>query len=184
MKIAISGAQSVGKTTLIEALTQDDRFKGFQVRGEITRTLQKQGLPINEEATLDTQLLILNEHIRNLLLFPKESIILDRCLLDGIVYTKYFLSQEHLAFQEHARWLDVYISSIADRYLPRYDYIFYIDPEFDIEDDGVRSTSVVFRDTILSLFEQYIEVYKAPIIKVTGSVQRRVEMIADILYKV
>jgi len=48
MKISFTGAQSTGKTTLLEAVksNEDFRFK-YEFIDEITRRMQKKGLKIN-----------------------------------------------------------------------------------------------------------------------------------------
>ena len=49
MKVSFTGAQSTGKTTLLEAVksNEDFRFK-YEFIDEITRRMQKKGLKINE----------------------------------------------------------------------------------------------------------------------------------------
>ena len=66
----------------------------------------------------------------------------------------------------------------------RYDKIFYLKPEFDIVDDGVRSSSVQFRDEIASIFERYIAEYnlkKHNIVELSGSVEERLEAIKRVI---
>ena len=63
MRIAISGAQSVGKTTILNALRSEKIFKDYHVANEVTRRVQSYGLPINENGTDLTQRLIMQEHI-------------------------------------------------------------------------------------------------------------------------
>ena len=58
-----------------------------------------------------------------------------------------------------------------------YDYLFYIKPEFPIEDDGVRSSSQQWQDEIVRLFDQYINQYNLKVIPVSGSVRERVNTI-------
>src|SRR6056300_857795 len=81
MRIAFTGAQSTGKTTLLNALKADEAFRyKYEFIDEITRRMQKKGLKINEAGGNTTQLLIMNEHIKNLLY---ENVIMDRCMLMG-----------------------------------------------------------------------------------------------------
>ena len=94
LKIAICGAGSVGKSTLLEALRKDAQFNNGEIEfiTEVTRTIGK-SLPINKSAKdYDaTQLMITGAHLNNL---SKESFVVDRCLIDGFVYTNY-LWQDH-----------------------------------------------------------------------------------------
>ncbi len=85
MKIAFTGAQSTGKTTLLNRMKHDPMFNlEFDFRDEITRRMQRKGLSINEGGNDITQLLIMNSHIKNSLI---DNVIMDRCALDGLVYT-------------------------------------------------------------------------------------------------
>jgi nicotinamide riboside kinase len=65
--------------------------------------------------------------------------------------------------------------NVFNHYKDRYDYIFYLKPEFDIVDDGTRSTNTQFRDDIVELFDRYIKHIKIPIVYLTGTVEERLE---------
>ena len=168
MKIAFTGAQSTGKTTLLEAIKQNEEFRyKYEFIDEITRRMIKKGLKINEEGSDTTQLLIMNEHIKNIL-YP--DVIMDRCLLDGVVYTKWLYQKNNVS-----KWVWEYAQTVFEQYINRYDYIFYLTPEFGIVDDGVRSIDVAFRDEIADLFEQYITTASIPVISLTGTVEERLD---------
>jgi len=173
MRIAISGAQSVGKTTLINALRSEKKLKDFTFCTEVTRRVSSYGLPINEEGTDITQRLIMQEHIVNY--FMNDNMICDRCALDGIIYT------EHLWSNQKVKWdTFVYASHIYEKLIYSYDLIFYIAPEFEIADDGVRSVDKDFRDKIVNSFDLYIEKLKEhniEVINISGSVRERVEQV-------
>ena len=51
--------------------------------------------------------------------------------------------------------------------------------EFSLEDDGVRSTNLKFRDDIVDLFDHYIKEYKIPVTKLTGTVKQRLNKIKE-----
>lgn len=171
MKIAFTGAQSTGKTTLLEALKQNEKLRyEYEFIDEITRRMIKKGLKINEEGSETTQLLIINEHIKNLL-YP--NVIMDRCILDGVVYTRWLYEKGNVD-----RWVWDYAHKVFEKYKERYDYVFYLVPEFDIVDDGVRSTDAAFRNEIADLFESYIDISgNLNIIPLTGSVEERLNRI-------
>jgi len=61
--------------------------------------------------------------------------------------------------------------------ITEYDHLFYIRPEFDIVDDGVRSTDLQFRDEIVDIFEGLISEIPRPVSVLTGSVRDRVEQV-------
>lgn len=170
MKIGISGTSSVGKTSLLNALRSEQQFKHYTIANEVTRKLAAQGFKINEAGNDATQYAIMNSHIVNL--FMNDDMLTDRTALDGLVYTKWL----YIRGQVEAETLD-YAFKVFDRAYNHYDVNFFISPEFEIEDDGVRSNSVSFRDEIHDIFEQYIKEYNLPVIRLTGSVRERVEQV-------
>ena len=172
MKIAFTGAQSTGKTTLLNRLKHDPMFNlEFDFRDEITRRMQKKGLSINEGGNDITQLLIMNSHIKNTLI---DNVIMDRCALDGLIYTDWMYGKKKVE-----QWVIEYAENVFNLLIDRYDHIFYLTPEFDIEDDGVRSTDIDFRNEIVDLFDHYINLYKIPVIKLTGTVEQRLNKIKE-----
>ena len=172
MKIAFTGAQSTGKTTLLKELKRDPELSlKYDFRDEITRRMQKKGLSINEGGNDITQLLIMNSHIKNTLI---DNVIMDRCVLDGLVYTDWMCRKGKVQ-----QWVIEYADNVFKMLIDRYDYIFYLVPEFDIEDDGVRSTDITFRNEIVILFEKYIKAWQIPVIKLTGTVEQRLNKIKE-----
>jgi len=176
MRIGITGAQSVGKTTLLNALRSEDMFKDLVICDEVTRRVKGYGLPINEAGNDITQRLIMNEHVVNVFLY--DNMITDRTVLDGLVYSSYLLKNRKVSIDTFRYVYDVYT-----KVTPYYDYIFYIEPEFDIENDGTRSVDVEFRNEIASLFESLIYQHKMDVIRIGGSVRNRVNQIIDIIEK-
>jgi nicotinamide riboside kinase len=72
-----------------------------------------------------------------------------------------------------------YVKDVFNKVWHSYDYVFYIEPEFEIVDDGVRSINKQFRDEIADLFEVTIEKEKLSMLRVKGSVRNRVNTIID-----
>jgi nicotinamide riboside kinase len=95
---------------------------------------------------------------------------MDRCVIDGAVYTEWLYREGKVE-----RWVSDYAENVFKHYKDRYDYIFYLKPEFAIVDDGTRSINVKFRDEIVDLFDTYIKQLNVPVITLTGSVQERLE---------
>jgi nicotinamide riboside kinase len=172
MKIGITGAQSVGKTTLLNALRSEKLFKDYVVCDEVTRRVKGYGLPINEEGTDITQRLIMNEHIVNVFMYG--NMLTDRTALDGLVYSAYLYNKNQIS----ANTLK-YVREVFNKVWHSYDYVFYIEPEFEIVDDGVRSINKQFRDEIAELFEYVIEKENLSMLRVKGSVRNRVNTIID-----
>lgn len=171
MKIAIAGAQSTGKSTLLNALKQE--YSNIQFIEEITRELKAQGYKINEGGNDDTQIQIMNLHKKYSTL--SEDVIYDRCALDGIVYTQYLYDNGNISEEVYQTSLEIF-----EEIINRYDKICYLKPEFDIVDDGERSTNKSFRDDIVDLFEQYIDMYNLDVIVLTGSVEERIRQFKEV----
>jgi nicotinamide riboside kinase len=174
MIISFTGAQSTGKTTLLEACKQ--KYTNFTFVDEVTRKVKREfGVHINELGGNETQLLILAEHIRNHML--QGNVILDRCIVDGYVYTEYL--------NEKGKVHDVIVKMFND-VLPflydRIDIIFYTDPsDVKLIDDGVRSIDIEFRNNIIYKFEQFIKskdtANESKIIRLKRTVEERLQTI-------
>jgi len=126
-RVALVGASSTGKTTVYELLKA--KLPKYDFINESTRTVAKFGFPINEGGTTETQLAISSFHLEALL--RPHSLILDRCYLDLVVYSKHMpaLSQQGLDFIEDT-W---------KRVQDEYTHYIYFPIEFDAVDDGQRS---------------------------------------------
>jgi nicotinamide riboside kinase len=174
MKIGITGAQSVGKTTLLNALRSEKRFKNYIVCDEVTREIKDMGFDINEAGSDLTQILIMQKHIANVFMY--EDMLTDRTALDGLVYTAYLHNHSKVSRKTLTK-----VKAIYDKLISSYDYIFYIRPEFDIVDDGVRSVSLDFRDEISDLFEGFITELPREHVTVSGSVRERVDQVLKVI---
>ena len=172
MRIGISGAQSTGKTTLLNALRSEPFFKGYTVCNEVTRKVASYGLPINENGNDVTQELIMNQHVVNLAM--NDNMITDRTVLDGLVYSRYLYENDKITSKTLK-----YVEKVFDRMIVGYDMIYYIAPEFNIENDGVRSINTFFRDRVVSLFNEYIGLKNVPVYYVKGTVRERVQFVLN-----
>jgi hypothetical protein len=176
MRVSFTGAQSTGKTTLLNKCKEI--YKDYKFVDEVTRYVRRTyDVKINEIGGTETQLYILAEHIKNHLK-PDENLMLDRCILDGYVYTKYQVNQGKVSEQVLHAFNGVY-SVLIDKL----DYIFYTDPsDVKLVDDGERSVDFKFRDDIIDIFETLITYKMSPknrekIIRLKGSVEERMKII-------
>jgi nicotinamide riboside kinase len=178
MIISFTGAQSSGKSTLLQMCKASDYFNGWKFVPEVTRKIKDSGYPINEAGTDETQQLILAEHIKNHIQ-PINS-VLDRCILDGYVYTKYLYTQNKIDKEtyKHAQFL-------LKQLLPRVEFIFYTDPNIPLIDDGVRSVNKSFRDDIITLFDdaiiEHISLIKN-LVRLKGTPNERFASIIDKIF--
>ena len=184
MRIAFTGVQCTGKTTLINALKTDPLFEGFTVIKESIRSLKDKGYHINEDGNDDTQIAVMNAHIMNLI--PSETLI-DRCAIDGLCYGEYSFNHNKISI-DTLNFCRVVWELTRDYY----DFIFYIRPEFDMVEDGTRSTNSEFRDEVLKIFDKYIaESYNRNvdyygknnnnIYMISGTVEQRVQQVKQAL---
>lgn len=173
MIVSFTGAQSTGKTTLLNQMRNWECLKDYTFIDEITRNIEKKGMSINEKGNDDTQTAIMHAHIENLK--KGNNLVLDRCSLDGVVYTHYLYLHGKVSKDTFDYARQVFFETCL-----KYDKIFYLKPEFDIVEDGVRSNSVQFRDEIANIFEEYIADFnlrKYNVVELTGSVEERLEAV-------
>lgn len=180
MRVSFTGAQSTGKTTLLNKCKEI--YKDYKFVDEVTRYVRKTyDVKINEIGGTETQLYILAEHIKNHLR-SEENLILDRCILDGYVYTKYQVVNGKVSDQVlHA------FNGVFSLLFDKMDYVFYTDPsDVKLVDDGERSTDKTFRDDIIELFEDLITYKMSPknkekVIRCSGTVEERMKLIDSYL---
>lgn len=172
MIISFSGPQSSGKTTLLNHLKKHNKHIDFEP--EITRLIKRNyNLPINENGSALTQYMIMSQHVANIYKKrKKQHVILDRCALDGIVYTKWLVERRGLGLHNFTTAQVIY-ESIKDSY----DIIFYTRPDdVSLTDDGERSIDKCFRDQIITIFNEFKQRHNN-IVELTGSVKDRLKQI-------
>ena len=155
----------------------DERFRKYNFVPEITRSLKKKyNLDINENGDDLTQLITVNSHLYNYLDHKGRDVILDRCILDGLVYTTY---QYHT--KKVSKEIYNYSEYLFKKLIGELDIILYTEPDIPLVDDGERSVNKEFRDIIVNLFEEAIDHYKLNVIRLSGSVDKRMETIYNIV---
>ena len=140
-KVAICGAHSQGKTTLVNKLKENVTISSdlkFSFRTNLTRDLNKL-LPINEAGNDVSQYLIMARHLE--FAITPGRWIMDRGALDGISYSHYFYDKNTV---DRVVWES--LQKVYELCLPHYDKIFYIAPELPLKEDGQRSVDKEFFD--------------------------------------
>jgi len=168
MRIGLTGAQSVGKTTLAKALGELEQFKDYIVQTERSKYLNGLGIPLNTDSTLPGQFVFLAERASELLV---PNIITDRTIWDVCSFTlssKSINDWEKRAFVEAAMYLRDY-----------YDVVVYVSPRgVPIEDNGIRTTDLVYRLKIDAAIKMALEEYKPKkLIEVEGTTEQRINTI-------
>jgi nicotinamide riboside kinase len=172
MKIGFCGTMSVGKSTLVNALSELPQFEGYHFATERSKYLRDLGIPLNTDSTLKGQTIFLAERCTELLY---DKMITDRTVIDVMAFTlnasSIFYNDKH-KFENYAKLL-----------ISEYDYIFYVSPEgVEIEDNGVRETNSEYRQTIDKTINYIINAYKPLINKFTiisGTTDERVQKVLE-----
>lgn len=178
MIISFSGAQSTGKTTLLKHLQAKNKDIVFVP--EVTRLVKRQyNLPINEDGTDLTQKIICAEHLKNAYSVDhqKANVILDRCSLDGWVYSSWLYKKKKISASTLSFSEETFHDTQA-----KYDAIFYTSPDdLVVEDDGERSIDIDFRNDIIKLFDLLKTQYTGNLITLRGTVEERLQAIQNTL---
>jgi predicted ATPase len=166
MRIAISGAQNTGKTTLLNNFKYV--WSNYTTPSKTYRdVLTEKNLPHSSKTTTETQWEILNFMIDEQQKHDKDAnVIFDRCPLDNLVYTLWANSKEVEGFDKE--FVDKCITLTRES-MRSLDIIFVLrhDPSIKIEDDGVRDINIEYIREIDNIFEvlrmQYEQHYEADI---------------------
>lgn len=183
LRIALSGAQGCGKTTLMNVLRGSkviQSIDGLEFLPEIVRELKaKYDIKINELGTLETEMMVMTTHLQNLI--GRKRFISDRCLVDNMLYAQASKFPTPLEYSSFNSWL-------VDRMIGQYDIIFYIPVEFVPPEDGVRNLDKTYYELMKNKFEgfysEYEKKYPNIIHRISGQVMDRVFQIENIVKEV
>lgn len=169
MIYVLSGTHSVGKTTLLNAMKDDNYYNGYTfIDSPLREVSNKLKSGLYDKTGVETQLVAFNRCLENLLSY--DNVIFDRSINDVLAYTYYGIKHGQLP-----GWLYNYSINVISRYIDRIDKIFYIPPEFPIVNDGVRLMDESYRDEIHSNYNMIHNTYckDNQLCLVTGSVEDR-----------
>ena len=168
MKIGLTGTQSVGKTTLVKALSELEQFKGYHVATERSKYLRDLGIPLNTDSTLNGQFIFLAERANELL---HENLLTDRTIWDVSAFT---LSAKSIDWFSKRSFVEAALT-LRDQY----DIVFYISPEgVEIEDNKVRTIDPEYRNKIDFVIKETLKEYPPKkLIEITGTTEERISII-------
>jgi thymidylate kinase len=177
LKIAFSGPQASGKSTIIKNLLDNHLNKQDYtfIKGG-ARKLKDLGFEINEKGDDLSQVLLFNNYIDDLVIKPKQyntkNFIYDRWLMDGVVYSEWSTS-----IGKNKPWVFDYGLLMLRMLCTEIDIVFYCDPNgIPVENDNYRNVDLEYRNIITSIFENYMKEHVAPfkkLVRLTGSLQDR-----------
>lgn len=191
MRIAISGAQCMGKSTLIKDFLSE--WTSYKTPEKTYRdALTEKNLPHSSKTTKESQKTVLDFMVKQLEETRKgDKIVFDRCPLDNLVYSMW--AYHHNASDIDFDFIKKCIPVVRDA-LKRIDIIFYIPitrvcKTPDIIDDGMRDTDPIMRNEIDNLFKVFAMENRdnpksnyfhsddrPPIIEVFGERNERIQM--------
>ena len=171
MKIGLTGTMSVGKTTLVKALSEIEQFKGYTCTTERSQYLNSLGIPLNHATTIEGQTIFLAERVTELM---QDCLITDRTIIDVMAFTN---CAKRVSYIDGGDFADY-----ASRFVRQYDYIFYISPEgMDIEDNGVRETDTTYRAEIDKEIKKLLNKYRPIYFELKGTTNERINQMMNII---
>ena len=185
MIFSFTGAQSTGKTTLLNHLHKCNGDYPFEFIPEVTRLVMRDyEMPINENGNDLTQMLIMTEHVRNVYRNKANNLIrgvhqiFDRCALDGIVYSLWLQHNDKISRRCYDA-CDLIYEELKDKY----NIIFYTSPDdVKLVADGERSINAKFRSDIINTFNIFLDRgYDGEVVVLKGSVEERLKTIKSAL---
>jgi len=181
IRVAVSGAHGVGKTTFCRDLKATLESRAGRVAGsvelvtEVARTLSAEGIPINRETAEDQYALFFEKHISNLFRETQaDFVVYDRTILDSIAYAT---TNGNLA----PPWIQ-FTKTVSQHVLNRIDVYFFIPIEIPLHDDGVRHTDADYQSQLDNAIMQVLRECRPSFTIVTGTREQRVHQALNEIY--
>jgi nicotinamide riboside kinase len=164
LRFAFLGTQGTGKTTAVMDLATRLKKAGYDV-DVVTEVARKSPYPINEGATLQSQLWIFANMLNQEIISKADITIYDRTLLDVLEYT-FRISHDDAEL----------LRPFIQEWMKTYDLLFYMEPRRGyLKKDGKRSTDKKFQKVIKDMMETDIEAMQLPVVRLKTCPQRYLE---------
>lgn len=173
MRVGITGAHGVGKTTLAGKLARELNIPLIKEQARAVASLL--GLENCEQLTKDKamaakfQIFILYQQIRRE--NELKSFVSDGTFLDFLAYWTYYGLDEYDSFSG-----TIYRKECLSR-LPGYDFIVYVSPEIPLKPDGFRLFSRESRNDLDRIIRLLLEKVNLPVLMVSGDAEERVRQV-------
>jgi AAA domain len=178
MRIAFTGTQSTGKSTIIGWFTGYP--DSYELIRKVGRSVIADGLPLGKRASVSAYSLYVARQLKLEVNFdPRHGrhLISDRCLVDVLAHARV---NEAIAVQEYPPHFIESLKEITRFSLLQYDVVAYFPIEFAQEDDGVREPDEDYRHRVASEMELILEELELRTVTVTGTRDHRLQQILDL----
>lgn len=170
MKIAIIGAQGVGKTTLAKQINNE--YPDFKILPEAARLAVEAGYKLDQTATVETELWLIDKQIE--LESEEDKWVADRCGIDLLAYIQHLFAHE-------VELVEFATKTLSNRFRS-YDLVLYLPSgQFAIEDDGVRTTDIQFQQDIDARIKQVLDQHQISFIEIIGTPEERLEKVKSLI---
>jgi deoxyadenosine/deoxycytidine kinase len=176
VKVALIGTHGTGKTTLMNRVLTDyrkfdkmsDAFSdaGAMFKDKLLEILDKNNL----------QLYFYARHLYRVSI--NDDFISDRSVLDALCYAKYENRKGNLS-----NTMMNFLEDKSFELLNQYDYLFWLRPEFELVGEDKRPVDKEYQLAIDNIFQEYIQSKDINIIRLSGTVEERYNIIKNILDK-
>jgi GTPase SAR1 family protein len=187
MKIAVIGTQNIGKSTYVNDFIK--KWPMYETPDVTYRdVIKKQNLPHSKNGTEESQTLILNSLVDQIINSSKKNfVIFDRCVLDVLAYSTWLCINDKIS----EKFVDQQRIIIRET-LKLYDILFFIPltnvSKVEIVDDGLRDIDPEYRKEIDNIFKAFQDSYHRgdgrifpkddtpPIIEIFGNPDERIKL--------
>jgi thymidylate kinase len=174
MRVAITGAHGVGKTTVLDIL--QEKLPSYVVQESATR-LAVSTKQANFGTTSQSQQAIINLELGLFLNAPKNYFA-PRHMLDRLAYSEYFMETNNIGPDALERAKEC-LKIVLDRKI--FDLVFYIPIEFKLQAEGVQyregQQDLTYQYKIDEYIKKYLFAYKIPFTTITGTPEERAKKI-------
>lgn len=182
IRIAVSGAHGVGKTTLIRELGRI--CPETRIVGNVMRSLAKAGYAVGANTTPRTLSAYLEKQLaqEEKAFRSGRSVLSDRIFVDGAAY---IIAAHKLELSEYGWSEDLIelIKSIARLHALRYNRHVYVPIEFPLQsEDPLNVHGGRFQRAVdEALRSLLVDDWPVPLLEVRGTIVERAETVADVL---
>ena len=153
MRIFITGAQGVGKTTLNFELQKLEQFKSLNVLDSVSKKFATSVEDFKDPNKLKQFQVKVSSYC--IMKYLEDNFISSRGFADMYAYNSYQFDKDHQDIFYHFAMMSI---NLAEELRSPQDIHIYIPPMFDLEDNGMRSTNKEFQLEIDQLIRDYYEI--------------------------